>query len=391
MSRVAVFGASGFIGATFVERLLARRTFDVKPIIHTTGAAWRLSRHGIPLHTADVRESAEVRKALEGCTHVVNCALGSNDVMFKGLATLLAESRAAGVRRFVHLSSIALFGEQKPDALLDDDAPANAVKGQYSAVKLRQDEMVRAAAGGGLPAVVICPAHVFGAYSPFLSSCVAAARAGRLALVDGGSLPASYVDVSNLCQALEQALGCETADGARIVVEDGQDKTWFDVARALAPLAECAPDFASIDRADARRIAELSQARPSLRASTRALVAHFRSPAIADMVKGDPLLLNAAQATLRVLQGISPSATARLLGRSPAARAAEAPAAIAWDAWGARAQHYSVRFTGRRAREVLGYVPERSFDQSMAAFSAWYRATHGLGGRDWPLLRQLLA
>ncbi len=386
MSRVAVFGASGFVGATFVERLLARRTHEPKALIHTTGSAWRLSRHAIPLHVVDVLDAEAVRRELADCSHVVNCSRGPDDVMLRGLRNLLAASAAAGVRRFVHVSSIALYGQQSVGALLDDDARPNSVRGQYGWLKLRQDRMVAAAARRGMQCVVVCPAHVFGAYSQFLTSCVNALRAGRLALVEGGSLPASYVDVSNLCQALEQALSCAEADGRRIVLEDGQKLTWLDVVTALAPLAEREPPFPMIDLESARRIAEASVPRPSLAGSARRLAAHLTSPAFRELVKGDPLLGGAAAKALRALRVHAPRLAARLVGSAPTAAAEPAPA---WDAWSARAQSLSVRFSGERARRVLGFAPERSFAQSMAAFGAWYRATHGFGSADWPLLREL--
>jgi len=108
--RVAVVGASGFVGATLVERLLGHGT-DVRALIHSSGGAWRLSRHGIPLHAFDLLSPAETAHALEGCTHVVDCSRGTRALMFEGLQNLLDASRAARVERFVHVSSVAVYGD----------------------------------------------------------------------------------------------------------------------------------------------------------------------------------------------------------------------------------------------------------------------------------------
>jgi len=386
--KVAVFGASGFVGATFVERMLASRGVEVKALIHTTGNAWRLARHAIPLHPVDVTRRADVRAALEDCTHVVNCARGGPEVMGRGLANLLAASREARVRRFVHLSSIALYGALPPDTVVDEATTPRPVRGQYGWVKLRQDAAVERAHGRGLPCVVICPAHVFGAYSQFLLACIQALRVDRFALVEEGKLPAAYVDVANLAQALELALECPDPDGRRVVVEDGQDVTWAQVADALAPLAEREPPFASLLRAAARVIAEEGTAPGSLGRSARHLLAHTVSPAFKAMLKSDPYLAKLGEAGLRVARRL-PRALGgpRLLA---GARSAESEAAgPAFDAWSTRAQYLSVRFDGARARRVLGYVPERSFARSMAALAAWYRETHGFGSEEWPLLREI--
>ena len=82
MGTVAVFGAAGFVGATLVERLLAGGRHEVRPYIHSTGNAWRLSRHGLELRSVDVRDRALVREALVGVSHVVNCTPGPRDVMW---------------------------------------------------------------------------------------------------------------------------------------------------------------------------------------------------------------------------------------------------------------------------------------------------------------------
>jgi uncharacterized protein YbjT (DUF2867 family) len=85
VTRIALVGASGFVGSTLVERLLVQALHAVFPLIHSSGNAWRLARLGIDLHALDLLAPDEIEMALHGCTHVVNCALGSKDVMLKDL------------------------------------------------------------------------------------------------------------------------------------------------------------------------------------------------------------------------------------------------------------------------------------------------------------------
>ena len=47
MSKVAIFGASGFVGATLAERMLEKNEHEIVPIIRSPGNAWRLSRHKV--------------------------------------------------------------------------------------------------------------------------------------------------------------------------------------------------------------------------------------------------------------------------------------------------------------------------------------------------------
>ena len=124
MKTIAVVGASGFVGATFVERMMSREGVQLRPFIRSSGNAWRLARHGsLQLATLDLLSEAETRKALEGCTHVVNCSRGNPKVMGLGLDNLLKASQAAGVQRFVHLSSVAVYGEPPHPKSIHENAP----------------------------------------------------------------------------------------------------------------------------------------------------------------------------------------------------------------------------------------------------------------------------
>ena len=65
-------------------------------IIHSSGNAWRVARLGIELTAADVLSPRQVRPALAGSSHVVDCTAGATDVLVKGMSNILAASAAAG-------------------------------------------------------------------------------------------------------------------------------------------------------------------------------------------------------------------------------------------------------------------------------------------------------
>src|SRR6185369_11974080 len=111
--RVAIVGASGFVGATLLERLLGRGV-ELRALIHSSGGAWRLSRHGMPLHAFDLLSPDETTRALDGCTHVVNCSRGSRALMFEGLQNLLDACLRLRIERFIHVSSVAVYGDPPP-------------------------------------------------------------------------------------------------------------------------------------------------------------------------------------------------------------------------------------------------------------------------------------
>ncbi len=387
MTRIAVFGASGFVGATVVERLLARG-HSVRPLIHSTASAWRLGRYGIDLRPVELLNAGEVRTALEGCTHVVNCSRGPRAVMFQGLRNLLEASRELGIRRFVHLSSVAVYGDQPPPESSHEDAPTKPVPDSYGWTKLEQDGMVQAACRRGLPSVILCPPYIAGAYSNFVLRVLDGIQAGSFALVDAGTLPSNLIDVQNLAQAAELALFCEEADGARIFVTNDEDTRWRDVAEALLPLVGRPVSLDTVRAEDARRlVGSAATPKPSTIRTFKRLIS---SREVLNILREDPLLQRSYLLAQRLGGIVSPALVRRLKAQvSPPPRIARQSPSPRYDKHLVSLQLRGVRHTCDRARAVLNYTPELSFAASMQAFATWYRRTHGWGEDYAPLFGEL--
>lgn len=386
MKSVAVLGASGFVGTAVVERLLASGAWQVRSVIHSSGNAWELARRGVALVQADLMEPAALRAALDGCTHVVNCSRGGDDVMVQGLRNLLHACVAAKIERLVHLSSVAVYGDPPPRESAREEAPARPTDG-YGRVKLEQDELVAAFVRKGLSSVVLCPPSITGAGSDFVLDVLNAVRQGRFALVDGGATAVNLVDVQNLARAAELALTCADADGRRIFVVDDEPATWREYADALLPWSEAEPP-PSIARDEAQRL--FPPAAPSEKSSPLASVKHLVSSDVRAALRKDPLLAKVDRAVRGMVaalpRSIEDSLRRRIEGPIRVPRAASvAP----FDAYLTRLQLRGVKHQCERARRVLGYEPPHSFARSLDAFRSWYAALHGFGDRYWALARQL--
>ena len=72
MNRVLVTGGAGTIGAAVVRRLLRDPDFEVRVSDQRPAPQWM--REGCEVHTGDLRDLAEARRAIEGCTHVIHLA-----------------------------------------------------------------------------------------------------------------------------------------------------------------------------------------------------------------------------------------------------------------------------------------------------------------------------
>ncbi len=378
MRKVAIFGASGFVGATLVERLVARGDCEVVACIHSSGNAWRLARLGIPLVQVDLTDAAAVRRAVDGCTHVVNCSRGDDDVMFAGLRHLLAAAKAVGVRQFVHLSSVMVYGDPPIPASVVETAATEPKERTYGWIKLQQDEMVEAAAKAGLPSTVLCPPNIAGPYSHYLQAIVGAIRNGSLAMVDGGRAPVVLVDVVNLCHAIELAMGRDGGDGKRLFVTDGSEPTWAQFVGELAPLVPPG----SVERLpalDGATLASLLVEPPGRPKSIGRSIKHLVSSEVRAAIRLDPLLAGIDISVRRAVAKMGRGFEDRMrLSIEGAMRVHKASPHAAIDLRLSGHQMREAVHSSAAAGRVLGYRPLYTPGQSMAAFRAWYRKHQGM-------------
>lgn len=376
--KIAVIGASGLVGATVVEHLIKREACEVIPFIHSSGNAWRLARLGIKLEQLDVLDPIAVQEALRGCTHIVNCSRGDNTVLLRGLKHLLGAAGKIGIRQFVHLSSVAVYGDPPHPDSSKEDAPANPAKGTYGWAKLQQDKMVQAAAKRGLPATILCPPNISGPFSYYLLNVLGALRRNAVALFDNGENVCVLSDVANLAHAIELAIMRGPGDGRRMFITDDEHVTWRMVIDELTPLL---PNFdvnrlPSMGRSpDATGVPAQPAPNPSLLRSLR----HLVSSDVRAALRKDPLWakFDKALRSSVSLFGSDFEERMRLRIEGPIPIAKPEPVHQI-DAVLSTHQLRKVWHDCGRAKDILGYKPRYTFSQSMEAFRHWYRVNSGI-------------
>jgi nucleoside-diphosphate-sugar epimerase len=307
--------------------------------------------------------------------------------MVKGLQNLLAASQKNKVERFIHMSSVLVYGDPPPAESVHEDAPTHPAKGTYGWLKLQQDRMVLRACQAGLPSVILCLPNIAGPYSPYLLRVLEALRADAFALLDDGKTPCNLVDVSNLAHAIELALDRGTADGKRMFVTDDEDTTWRDVIAGLTPVAERTEPVPIISREELLRL-RLADSRPSL--SVVQSLKHLVSGDVRAAMRQDPLWAKVEQALghgmTRLGKGVAERLRRSIAGPPPIPKVQRGSQ---YNAQLCIQQLRGVRHASDLAKQELGYKPLYTFAASMRAFCAWYRGQHGMDTGSWDLLKQL--
>ena len=215
--KLAITGATGFVGGRLLEaahaaghscRALTRRSMRAR-----VGVDWI---EGALDHDDALGRLA---RGAEAVIHVAGVLKGRTAADFDGpnvggTERMIAAARAAGVKRFVHVSSLAA---REPGLSL------------YGASKARSEKAVEAS---GLDYAIVRPPAVYGPGDKETLDLFRMARAGIVMLPPKGRL--SVIHVDDLSRLLLALAGPAVGDGLLIEPDDGHTGGWSHREFALA-------------------------------------------------------------------------------------------------------------------------------------------------------------
>lgn len=195
--RVLILGGSGFIGTRLT--LMLKSGGWATPICTSTRAAGSALR-------LDTRDEAAVLAAVRQVDAVVNCVAGSADAIAHGARVLARAARAARLPHVVHLSSMAVYGEQ--EGQVDEATPLPPARAWYGRAKQAAEAAMQELAPSGCAVTVLRPGCVWGPGSVLwverIAQWLVAARLGDLG--EGGDGWTNGVHVDDVCLAVMRAL-----------------------------------------------------------------------------------------------------------------------------------------------------------------------------------------
>jgi dihydroflavonol-4-reductase len=216
----------------------------VRALVRPGSDLGRLEGLDVDTVRGDVGDRSSVRRALRGADRVFHLAGTTNlrlpraDVLalnVEGTRNVLEEALRSGVERVVHTSSVAAIGPARKGSVATETHVWDAARYgiPYVDAKHEAEQVALGLAEGGLPVVIVNPAHVLGAGDRGRSSTVLVRRFLRR------QIPA-YVDGTlNIVGADDVARGHVLADergvpGQRYILGNRNftlDRLFTDLAR----------------------------------------------------------------------------------------------------------------------------------------------------------------
>lgn len=234
--KILVTGGTGFIGGRVVEKLVQECNASVRVMLRNFARALHIARYPIELVYGDMNELGQVTAAAEGCDIIVHCAYGSSgddatrrSANVLGTKNVLDAAVRAGVKRFVHLSTVQVYGPLS-DGDLDETKARRYFGDGYSDSKFDAEKVVlEYFAKHGLPVIILQPTIVYGPNSSiWTTNLLSSLRRERHILVDNGDGYCNAVYVDDLADAVLLAAVRDEGVGQTFLISGEEPVTWRD-------------------------------------------------------------------------------------------------------------------------------------------------------------------
>ena len=243
--RVLITGGTGFIGSRLALSCL-ERGYSVRVLARARNAGLEdnkrlIESSGAVLVAGSVTEEDKVSEAVQGADVVYHLAAAQHeanvsdryfwDVNVTGTRNVLDASVAAGVKRFVHQSTIGVFGSAA-DGALNEQSPLRP-DNIYSRTKLEGENLSRSYQDK-FGVVIVRPSESYGPGDRRLLRLFKAIKKKAFLMIGNGQNLHHPIYVGDLIEGLHMAADDDRAVGATFVLYGSEALTSNEMVETIA-------------------------------------------------------------------------------------------------------------------------------------------------------------
>jgi nucleoside-diphosphate-sugar epimerase len=240
-----ISGIGGFIGLRTAE-LATSQGIKVRGLQHSLDKAKKAQKLGAEVVIGDIVDPVAAQKACQGADIVIHTAVLAKEagsledfrsVNVDGTLNMAKAARNTGVKIFVHLSSVMVYGFNYPDRVTED-GPLCGENNPYCQTKIEAEAAIlKLNDPPNFGIIIIRPGDVYGPGSiPWIVRPLSLMRKKLFACANNGQGVMNHLYVDNLIDAIFLAIE-KKAYGEIFNITDGEETSWKDYFTRLAAIA----------------------------------------------------------------------------------------------------------------------------------------------------------
>jgi nucleoside-diphosphate-sugar epimerase len=244
-----ITGIGGFIGFRTAE-LALQQGMKVRGLQHSVSKVQKAQKLGAEVMLGSVTDPIAAQKACQGMDVVLHTAAIAKEggtlsdfreVNVKGVVTMAQAAKAAGVKTFVHLSSVMVYGFKYPQ-LVAEDGELRGEENPYCQTKIESEQALWTLHNPPFFNVIIIRAgDVYGPGSTHWTIRPLLLMHKRLfVLANQGRGAINHLYIDNLVDAIFLSLE-QNSYGEVFNITDGQQTSWNEFFIKLADVAKLPP------------------------------------------------------------------------------------------------------------------------------------------------------
>ncbi len=357
--KVALIGASGFIGTRIIEQFHLGGGPSLAAIVRRPSSLALPARFSIETHLADALDTDALARAFSGCTAVIHAAIGDPAQIERMPGALCLAASAAGVKRLVYLSSASVHGQNPPPGT-DENSPLTTNQAMdYNNAKVRAEQRFFAECRRlSLVGFALRPGVVYGPRSRWIADLANEMIEGRAWLYEGGRGICNGIYVDNLVHAISCCLQATDDAAGAYLVGDAETVTWEQFYRTAAVHLD-------VPLASIHQLSQLPMFKRSWKERADRAAAH---PLVQRLLPLVPYKLKRSTKAVIAANAPAPRQDSWTIPNGPQPRVSQEMALLQQCSW---------KLPHRRAEENLDYRPSVSFADGMNRSFAWWRFAQG--------------
>lgn len=247
-----ITGIGGFVGLRTAEIALARG-MKVKGLQRSQAKAENAVKLGAEVIIGDITDPEAAETACRDIDVVIHTAALATEggkledfikVNVEGSVNMAKAAKKAGVKTFVHISSVMVYGFTYPNGVTENE-PFRKQDNPYCHTKIEAEkEVLKFNSPPDFGIIIIRPGDVYGPRSSqWVIKPLQLMYQRKFPLVNGGRGVMNHVYIDNLIDAIFLAIEKEPY-GEAFNITDGQETSWKEYFTRLAAIASISNPFA---------------------------------------------------------------------------------------------------------------------------------------------------